>query len=120
MTAQTPLDASQVRELLVCAVEEKGADYVYPLNPPGVEGPTCDYFREGEPSCIVGYVLSYMGFGSDVVPREGVASEVVPQLTGCPLADPVALALGRAQRAQDGGKPWGEALAAFDAALAEG
>lgn len=101
----------QVRELLVRAVEEKGPDYVYP----GAAVGQCRYLdRETrEPSCIVGHVLTWAGV--EIFPEhEGTSAwGVAPSSWDGDLR----VALLEAQVVQDGGKSWGEALAAFDQRL---
>lgn len=107
----------QLREALVRAVEEKGADYVYP-NSERVksnihETPVCQYFVGGKPSCIVGHVLYYDGV-TDI--DEGRAAQVVAHdlsyygsLTRLQL-----MALTEVQTIQDNGGTWGKALAQYD------
>lgn len=53
----TILDVPEVLALLKRAVDEKGTDYVYPRKMS--TGGTCDYSRDGVPSCIVGHVINY-------------------------------------------------------------
>ncbi|MGZ6788349.1 MAG: hypothetical protein ACXVGN_00010 [Mycobacteriaceae bacterium] len=111
MSAATKvLSVEDVRALLVRAVEEKGADYV--CSTPGMYL----YFKNGEPSCIVGHVLAYLGFGPEHV-VEGARAHRLPVLS--PLRPMVGLALTAAQGTQDNGATWGEALAEFDRVVAE-
>lgn len=56
----TIIDKSKALELLHKAVDEKGNDYVYPRGT-GLASQTCTYERNGEPSCIVGHALAYVG-----------------------------------------------------------
>lgn len=101
---------------LEAAVEEKGADYVYPESEK-VDG-ACQYLNEdGSPSCIVGNAL--MRLGVTRLPRHGTGSpSAYSLLVGTGYGpEPVALAdertarlFGRAQNEQDVGTPWGEAV----------
>lgn len=99
------------------AVAEKGEDYVYPSYQEG-----CEYFESvygsntGQPSCIVGHVLSYNG-----VTREdlggGLNSSGVLTLNSqhpngvLDVDDATEDLLVFAQRFQDNGMPWGQAVA---------
>jgi hypothetical protein len=101
---------------LEAAVEEKGADYVYPESEK-VED-TCQYLNEdGSPSCIVGNAL--MRLGVTRLPRHGTGSPSAYTLLVATDygPEPVALADERtarlfewAQHVQDDGTPWGEAV----------
>lgn len=97
-------------ELLGRAVTEKGADYVYE------DAVNCAYFGEhGEPRCIVGHVLHYVGvepFDPDdvhnitsfgVLMEEGVVSPVTADERAINL-------LVTAQVHQDRQVPWGESV----------
>lgn len=121
-TTTKPLSVEDVRALLVRAVEEKGADYVYEKVPgfwsdgTPMDDVTCNYFHDGKPSCIVGHVFSYCGI--ERVEREGDNARTMAVELG--IGDAlIGEALDRAQAAQDAGKTWGEALAEFDRAVAE-
>lgn len=109
MTTVT-ITADDARTLLTRAVEEKGADYIYPRanHPDG-----CLYFEGDAPSCIVGHVFAYKGMkplpedynGSTV---SGLASyERFFSVDGRRTLR----ALASAQGTQDAGEPWGDALA---------
>lgn len=101
-------------------VEEKGADYVYP-DSEKEHGDTCQYLTYDEdhkptgPSCLVGHYLV----------RTGVSFEDLVQYEGSNINDSFGLglpswlsdALSAAQARQDGGEPWGVALAAFESKL---
>lgn len=106
------LTVKNVLEALDRAVEKKGADYVYPWE----EG--CTYADgDGNPSCIVGYVLA------DLDPNlfeEFKESEHLDGGFGIGSADgytrnrptverPIIDVLAVAQRAQDTGFTWGVA-----------
>lgn len=122
MDTQTePLSVEAVRALLVRAVEEKGADYVYtpPENAPDDEMITpgdCVYRDgDGSPSCIAGHVASYIGVLDELTEGMIVGAQ---EALHAPIAFDAIQGLDAAQSAQDRGKPWGEALAAFDATVA--
>lgn len=126
------LSKDNVIELLERAVEEKGADYVDPNAPNYV----CEYAdEEGNPLCIVGHVLSYLGeplkpteqedfngglhmtlWGSEQDAREVILN---PSAFGVDDYDVVGAVLGTAQRVQDRAGTWGEALEAAKNRLAE-
>jgi hypothetical protein len=117
----TAQEIEYVRGLLVRAVEEKGADYVYPdeqKTPKGQLGDDlCMYVHDGAPSCIVGHVLHYAGVELEKFePWEGSRAEIVGEAL-TEWHPSVLKALGAAQEAQDGGKTWGKALDAFDSHL---
>lgn len=109
MTTQPiTITADEARELLQRAVNEKGADYVYP------ERFNCRYFNEdGGPSCIVGHVLDYKGLTLDDVPGvENTAALLTIRGDGVIKCDDLtSRALQEAQNVQDCGEPWGYALA---------
>lgn len=128
----------EARALLVEAIEEKGADYRY--TDPDSDGESCWYgsysgdvpFNEDSepnpcdgPGCIVGHVLVKKGVTLEQLrPYEGEgAISVLGRLRGGAGnyfdGTPVERALGAAQSAQDSGETWGEALAAFDALIAD-
>lgn len=110
----TSFTAEDARALLVRAIEEKGADYVYPRPNAG----QCYYFHDtNEPGCLIGTVLAYLGFDSSEV-REGCsASENIPGLIPITPME-VTDALFHAQEMQDTGSTWGQALIAFDREIA--
>ena len=47
------LTFNQVKEDLLDIIKEVSEDYVYQTGPEG----TCEYYRNGKPSCLVGHVL---------------------------------------------------------------
>lgn len=127
------LSKDNVIELLERAVEEKGADYV----DPNAANHVCEYADEqGNPLCIVGHVLSYLGEPLKPTQQEDFngglhttlwgtdmdASEVIinPSAFGVDDYDVVAAVLSAAQRVQDHADTWGEALEAAKNRLAEG
>lgn len=117
-------ELEKVRSHLVKAVEEKGADYIYPLAyksadvEAGYESEcvyaTLDEQGNKAPSCLVGHAFSYDGLLSEVSADEGMAARVVAERIGYSSNDSVLGALDAAQNAQDRGGTWGEALDTFD------
>jgi hypothetical protein len=108
----TELDYGQALVFLEKAIGEKSPDYVYKRVTEMTEeeeenGQSCLYFEQGQPSCIVGHVLSYMGINS--APEGSGAGHALTQLGV--HADPKTKALLEdVQERQDDGVPWGEAL----------
>lgn len=110
------LTHEEARALLARAVEEKGADYVYPEFETG-----CSYLDgEGNPSCLVGFVLTYAGVsGFEIENCEGTqAAEVVGSIFP-DTEDRVRAALRAAQQVQDNGGTWAEAVVEFDRVVGE-
>lgn len=115
------LTDEQVLETLRQVVAEVGEDHFYNFEvlDDGYRLP-CVYQQDGAPRCIVGHVLARL------LPDEWLGLEVVKaNLTATRLgglfsyydahmSGPAAHALRAAQRQQDAGKPWGEALAAAE------
>lgn len=102
------LDYGQALVFLEKAVAEKGPDYVY-LRKDYYSEDTggCVYFDGGAPSCIVGHVLSYMGF--DSAPEGRTASQALR--TKAIKADQRTQdLLDSVQESQDSGVPWGESV----------
>ena len=111
LTAETAL------ELLERAVQEKGPDYVYPKSDTQDEDGDGDYVclyrnADGSPSCIVGHVFNYLG----VLPKVGEGRSARQAVMDLGLVtgkwNPTSEILQTAQRDQDAGATWGEALAA--------
>lgn len=111
------VDFEQALALLERAVNERGEDYRYPssekrfftTNP---ETAQCSYFTpEGEPSCIIGLALSYLGFTkADLDPYEGYPGIDVADKLGVRLDGEASILWNNAQGQQDAGHPWGECL----------
>jgi hypothetical protein len=115
------IDRTRVLALLAEVVAEVGEDHVYP-DYGGFAG--CKYFSDsGQPLCIVGHVLAKLGVDpalvnqpahySDSISLNGVGIDSVCRQLGSLLPNftPDAIAvLSAAQRVQDDGKTWGEAL----------
>lgn len=104
-------------ELAKKAVAKMGPDYIY--RPPGGYG--CVYFdEEGEPSCILGHIISDLGITSENVGNHN--SKTCDKIIGSKNDSPwrgkimvhasprVQVALRDLQRKQDMGVPWGRAL----------
>lgn len=108
MTKRT-LTLEQARELLHRAVAEKGADYVYTSrkNPQFAQ---CVYVENGQPSCIIGHVVNYLGVPLDAI-KEGVGPDQVLSDAGITAESTTAKLLHHAQLQQDQGIPWGQAVA---------
>ena len=113
------IDRERAVELLRKQVEAKGTDYEYEA--PASIG-RCVYFdNDGCPSCVVGYVLADLGVtlgGVHEIGRDpGSPSDSGNQIAisavnvdGVQLTSGARHVLATAQRAQDNGQPWGEAL----------
>lgn len=113
---ELPQDAETWRDLLVRAIEEKGADYVYEA--PGGRFSSCVYFNGDQPSCLIGHALSYLGVDRDCLSTYGNTTAIAAGLLGTRVPDPVSEALSVAQGRQDHGATWGDALASFDHSIA--
>lgn len=100
------LDLGQAVVFLEKAIAEKGADYVYE---PAQNGERCLYFDNGTPSCLVGHVLSYMGYDSTDV-TENEDAETTIQKMGIEFDKETARLLCAVQENQDDGLAWGESL----------
>lgn len=106
----------EAKSLIQRAIDEKGADYVYPE----AWSINCRYFNgDGSPSCIVGHVLHYAGVdGNDWYGTDNNESNVhnLAEDGVLALADATRILLGVAQARQDHGATWDEAM---DEALRE-
>lgn len=108
------------------AVASKPEGYIY-TNPQGHQAevtpygsPTvaCDYFtKEGEPSCVVGFVLSEHGVSSDVIRDRHLGGHFAQNLLSSlrhdiqlEIDDRTITLLSHVQSKQDRGVPWGEAV----------
>ena len=124
-----------VRQAFLDILEERGRDHVYEGR--DAEG-NCRYFKDGEPSCIVGHIVHRIDpeLGRSIAALEdewGHSEEFVrlnqgdlifntddDRLAGyrCITQDlGLAEALEKAQGVQDRGGEWGEAYWEFDAVL---
>lgn len=116
-------EALHWRSLLAKAVEEKGADYVYPVVVRGSESlPPCTYAtydRNAQPigpSCLVGHALYYDGVPIKTL---GALDEIgAIDDDGADehshISAQVREALATAQSFQDQEEAWGRALDAYD------
>jgi len=101
----------QTIEALNKAVEEKGADYVYPIGQPGFSNATngCLYKSPDDssvPLCIVGNVLNQFGFLKQA--EEGTSAEGL-YVIQTEFDEESLYLLDLAQSSQDSGRAWGEA-----------
>lgn len=109
------VDVDEALELLQRAVDEKGENFVYQRSP---KAGGCLYVHDDVPGCIVGHVLHYLGVPLDAMSTvEGKwinQADVTWLLIGCgiSLTYKALRILIEAQFIQDGGRPWGDALAA--------
>lgn len=106
------------------AVLAKGEDYVYPFRDTGDAEPSilpgmnytpvgsgCDYRRNGEPSCLIGYTLDILGIRTTSGDEEKDASVVLAHYG---IVDSLLrIAAVAAQETQDLGGTWGEALSVY-------
>ena len=104
----------QAKELLHRAVQERGEDYVYTATDPE-RG--CIYFEDdGTPSCIVGLVLSYLGYTKDDLVKGDRDFNSGNGVNGLACYGLVAFdmrarnLLTHVQTRQDGRVPWGKAV----------
>jgi hypothetical protein len=113
------VNRARILELLKKAVDEKGADYVYPKQA-RPDGNSCVYVHKRKPSCIAGHVFHALGVPLKTLSKlEGnsVAGVLDPKQWPAGVRVKVELTpaaketLGDAQSHQDNGYPWGEALA---------
>lgn len=103
------ISLEEARVIMRSLVLAKGEDYVYPRANSG----SCSYFEEDKPSCIVGHLLAVLGVDSDSVTEGESAYALVPAHFPA-TADYVVEGLNEAQRVQDTGSTWGEALKEFE------
>jgi hypothetical protein len=105
------IDRDRAVELLRQQVEKVGADHVYGSR-------VCVYFNDdGCPSCIVGHVLADLGVqlgqvhelasGADM--GNGIAINAV-RVEGVEMTEGARTVFAVAQRLQDNGETWGDAL----------
>lgn len=108
---------AEVNAALKAALDEKGHDYVYPVDANG----NCVYQKDGAPSCLVGYVVHALdpkefervaAFEADQGMNKGDTSfgNVALKL-GLRFHPDQRWALELVQSAQDHGDTWGDAVA---------
>jgi hypothetical protein len=122
---QTTINRETFREALVAAIEQRGADFVYPEDwkvDVGYGKTGCVYYKKDVgAACIIGKALENLGVDVEKLQDGGTANW---WSAGMALAhvgvrdNPLMEAATIAQSRQDKGKPWGEALDAFDRELA--
>jgi len=96
------------------AVAEKGEDYIYQYtDSDDPRNSICLYVYDGAPSCIAGDALHRLGIPlSAFEDHEGDTIDKVALRVDWPLHVDAVDVLYEAQCVQDGGRSWGEALAA--------
>jgi hypothetical protein len=99
------LSYEEALDLLNRAIAEKGADYVYQRT---ADDDSCAYFKNGEPSCIVGHVLAYKGVTQEDLPENKNTAIVIALRIA--QDDRTERLLDSAQSYQDTGTPWGDAV----------
>jgi hypothetical protein len=111
-TVDLPLiDIGRALDLLAAAVKERGEYFAYSLSVGSSR--TCRYSVRGGRPCLVGYALSLAPVGDNAL--DALGDRGVRELYGQARL-PVRLTLGAlvvldaAQRAQDRGYAWGDAL----------
>lgn len=103
------IDIGRALDLLAAAVAERGSRFVYVAG----QTQTCLYAGEGGPQCLVGRALSLAGMGDDDVTAMGHRGIIELYREGdlpVQLTLGAVLVLDAAQRCQDRGNAWGEAL----------
>ncbi len=109
---------SQLAEA-VRLVAKENRNFQYDADTMGIAH-SCVYFRDGEPSCIVGHGLSRLGLTIDDIDGLNESSDVydLAEYLGLPF-DRSLNFLFHVQSAQDSGKPWGEAVRSADSRVKE-
>jgi hypothetical protein len=131
MTTREDMTVTKITEeaftaAMRAAVAERGADYVFPGFEDEVsraegwrdEAGMCQYRNSAdEPACLIGLALHKID--PALVPPHGAVkgADLVLGELGAPYA--LQIAASEAQDTQDGGQPWGLALAAYSEVLAE-
>ncbi len=119
MTAVLTEADARFAEAMREVVAKKPAGYTYPQSHRTKHNKTCQYVFRGKPSCLIGQALVKVGVTVDELRKQegDSAREVLNRLTD--VSDAVRFAATSAQRFQDGGLTWADALARFEAVLAE-
>ena len=104
------IDVARALNLLEIVVEKAGEDYVYP----GAQY-YCSYVEDGKPSCLVGRALHLAGLGvGELADMDDAWPPTIDEVTlpeGVNVTPEARVVLRAAQKEQDWGKTWGEALA---------
>lgn len=125
------LTTENVLAALEAAVQEKGADYVYPRERDeygyAIDVDSCLYVKNGAPSCLVGHALHSLGVPLEAMSNhEGAGANTVlsyledegivtfekaePDEDGYQGWSKVQTLVFYAQSNQDSGKTWGDSL----------
>jgi hypothetical protein len=97
-------------------------DYVYErvladIDNDGHPAPSCLYYVDGKPSCVVGHVMNR--WDPDFRPPEGSSPRLMAMFPGDPVSALAAEVFAAAQEKQDEGCTWGTALAAAEQRYAD-
>lgn len=102
-----------VLDLANRAVADRGSDYIYEMHSSEAVG--CKYVHEGQPDCMVGWILAAAGLPLiNAHNRAGDSDELLNYLDErdeVNATEEARLFLRAVQRKQDAGYTWGEALA---------
>lgn len=124
---QVQITEEQFTKAMHEAVAERGENWVYPSLPEEEEreglatewrseSGLCRYSKSnGEPACIIGLALHKID--PSLVPPANNFNSASTVLSGKGLPRSVTFAAQHAQAAQDSGRPWGQALAEYEAYL---
>ena len=95
----------QVVRGIVNAVNERGVDWLYPVEwrRGGKETNCKNLHEDGTAACIIGFIAVDQGLPTSAY------SDAVSDAENWVVSDSVGRAMETAQRAQDTGKPWGVA-----------
>ena len=110
------LDALKALAALEQAVENNGADFVYKPHEHelgGSDNPdlgSCRYVHNGCPDCMIGHVLFGVGWDYEELDRVGVVATLAAHFPDR-MSDDAKCILWAAQKIQDDGSTWGDALA---------
>jgi hypothetical protein len=111
--ATIELDLEQADALIQRAVNERGADFVYPnkWRANGEPSSACLYQVPGEPgkpACIIGMIANYLGV-LDRMPEFEPGVDALEK-AGVKVDEEAAFFLQTVQTSQDTRNPWGDAL----------
>ena len=106
----------QFTKALEAVVKERGEDYTYPReeeNPDYWILGSCVYQVEGRPACIIGAAIAHLGGDLAGISSQNTNPGKAVKEAGLEVSGSVSNAMSVAQRAQDIGKTWGDALRAY-------